>query len=261
MFFNHHVNDFNPTLGMVAIANISLTTQTNNPTCNISNVLVFGRFSSSFDQKLSKNKDNTLQEVEQNWQQLRGTMLAPLSSDLRAADLKPFLANNFIADKFAQGLVQVRAAGAGIKTLVGDDPCGMLLIALFSAASRAALAMTVYRTLAIFEITRMNWYSIVWNRHKQTARMLLLSMIGAQLHPSRLLGVLLPDRANAGTVTKFSIDTIRSYSLAGAATETAAEASAQPDTIQQSDRINPRQHLTQAGQAQSMRPAYLNVVP
>ena len=104
MFFNHHVNDFNPTLGMVAIANISLTTQTNNPTCNISNVLVFGRFSSSFDQKLSKNKDNTLQEVEQNWQQLRGTMLAPLSNDLRAADLKAFLANIFIADKFAPGV-------------------------------------------------------------------------------------------------------------------------------------------------------------
>jgi len=104
MIFNHHVNNFNPTLGMVDIANIFSTPQTNKPTCNISNVLAFGRFKSSFNRKLSKNKDNTLQEVEQYWQQLRGTMLAPLSSDLRAADLKAFLANIFIADKFAPGV-------------------------------------------------------------------------------------------------------------------------------------------------------------
>ena len=104
MIFNHHVNDYNPTLGMLAMASISLTPQTNKPTCNIFNVLAFGRFNSSFDQKLSKNKDNTLQEVEQYWQQLRGAMLTPLSIDPRAADLKPFLANIFIADKFAPGV-------------------------------------------------------------------------------------------------------------------------------------------------------------
>ena len=94
MIFNHHVNDYNPTLGMLAMASISLTPQTNKPTCNIFNVLAFGRFNSSIDQKLIKNKNNTLQEVEQ---QLRGAMLTPLIIDPRAADLKPFLANTFIA--------------------------------------------------------------------------------------------------------------------------------------------------------------------
>jgi len=123
----------------------------------------------------------------------------------------------------------------------------MPLSALFSAASRAALATSVYRKLAIPEITQMNLYSMVWNRHKQTARMLLLPMIDAQLHPSRLLVVLLPDRANGGAVTKFNIDTIQSYPLAGAAAKTATEASAQPDAIQQSDRINERQRPTQTG--------------
>ena len=122
MFFDHHVNDFKPNLGMVTIASIPLTSQTDTPTCNIFNVLAFGRLNSSFNQKLSKNKVNTLQEVEQYWQQLRGTMLAPLSSDMQASDLKPFLANIFIADKFAPGLVQVGTAGAGIKNLVGDNP-------------------------------------------------------------------------------------------------------------------------------------------
>ena len=104
MFFNHQVNDFKPNLGMVTIASIPLTSQTDTPTCNIFNVLAFGRFNSSFDQNLSKNKDKTLQEVEQYWQQLRGAMLTPLSIDPRAADLKPFLANIFIADKFAPGV-------------------------------------------------------------------------------------------------------------------------------------------------------------
>jgi len=187
-------------------------------------------------------------------------MLAPLSSDMQASDLKPFLANIFIADKFAPRLVQVGTAGAGIKNLVGDNPFGMLLSAQFSALSRAALATRVpHGILAILEITWMSLHSIVWDRHKRTARMLLLPMIDAQLHSPCPLGVLLPDRANAGTVTKFHIDTIRSY-RSFVSIKTAAEASAQPDAIQQSDWINQRRHLTQAGQAQSMRPAYLNAV-
>ncbi len=45
--------------------------------------------------------------------------------------------------------------------------------------------------------------------------MLLLPMIDAELHPSRLLGVQLPGRANAGAITKFNIDTIQSYPLEG----------------------------------------------
>ena len=149
MIFNHHVNDYNPTLGMLAMASISLTPQINKPTCNIFNVLAFGRFNSSIDQKLSKNKDNTLQEVEQYWQQLRGAMLTPLSIDPRAADLKPFLANIFMLINLRQRLVRLRTAGAGIKSLVGDYPCGMPLSALFSVASRAALATSVYQTMTI----------------------------------------------------------------------------------------------------------------
>ena len=83
---------------------------------------LFSRFKPRSGQVSSKDKDTTPQEIGQYWHQLRATKQVPLNSDLRAVAIKTFLANIFIADKFAQGLIQKRTADEGIKTLVGDDP-------------------------------------------------------------------------------------------------------------------------------------------
>lgn len=79
-------------------------------------------------------------ELEQYWASLPRQDGVPFRSDVEPRELGPLLSHCFVLERVAPGVARFRVAGRAVTDLIGMDPRGMPLSALFAPASRAAIS-------------------------------------------------------------------------------------------------------------------------
>jgi hypothetical protein len=77
------------------------------------------------------------------WERLRGTQAAPMRDAIDPRDLAEALEFLFVAEPVAPGVARLRLSGQHLSRLLGMEPRGMPLCALFEAEARAELAAAV----------------------------------------------------------------------------------------------------------------------
>lgn len=82
-----------------------------------------------------------------HWDRLRGGRAMPGRDELDPADLGDALEYLFIAEPVAPGVARLRLAGQHLSLLLGMEPRGMPLCALFDAPARDAIAQAVDQTV------------------------------------------------------------------------------------------------------------------
>lgn len=82
-----------------------------------------------------------------HWDRLRGTRALPGRDEIDPSELADALEYLFIAEPVAPGVARLRLAGQHLSLLLGMEPRGMPLCALFDAPARDAIAQALDQTV------------------------------------------------------------------------------------------------------------------
>lgn len=187
-----------------------------------------------------------IDEVRTYWQAKRAGRAAPTRAEIDPREIAPALANTFLADPVAPGVLRLRVAGQHLCDLMGMEVRGMPLAALFAMPARPRLAEAVRmvhdgRSGALLRLTAR------WSLGAPalTGHALLLPLADRQGTVAHLLGCLVVEGGIGRPPRRLEIEAMQPLPLAVAPVAVAASALAEAAA--------PFLHAPQAGSPPALR--------
>lgn len=141
-----------------------------------------------------------LSELERYWSSLPKTRGVPARKDVDPVAMAGLLEDSFILERVAPGVARIRVAGRNMAKLIGMEPRGLPLTALFIPTSRAAMAgyiESAFTGPSIVELPLEAPRAV--GQPKLDGKILLLPLRDDHGRISRMLGVLvMSGRRGAG---------------------------------------------------------------